>query len=126
MDYSQQIQNARTKFAIKINEALPNGYQVNPVVFENIIEAIAFFLWYHTTLPSDEAYHIQFSKDYAPRTSGTLRVTTFSLALRAPDEFEWLRDILKNVDVCEFSSANEEEIDIDFTYHDLYIPLVRS
>lgn len=122
MDYSEALEQAKTKFAVYVNAILPEEHKVNIAVYEKLMYVVAYFLWYQEQLPEDEQIEITFSNDCS-KENGVVSVSLFAIDIYSKEENAKFIDMLTYADVYEISANPKTGIDLDFTFQDLYIPL---
>lgn len=120
MSYKGELDSAKLKLALSVNKAIPKNSMVNISVYEKMATVVAFFLWYQKKF--EEEVQVEFSNRALAPHLGDLHVSVFSIESHDKETSEYFREMLSLADVFEISENCESGIDIDLTFHELYIP----
>ena len=120
MSYKEELDSAKLKLALSVNKVIPSDSAVNILVYEKMMTVVAFFLWYQKNF--DDSVRIEFSNRPLAPHLGDLHISLFSLESHDKETGRCFCEVLSFADVFEISENQEEGIDIDLTFHELYIP----
>lgn len=119
MSYNEELNNAKLRLAVSINKAIPKNTAVNLPVYEKMISVVAFFLWYQKQI--GEEIVIEFSNRPLAPLVGDLHISVFSIESHDKETSSYFCEILSLADVFEISEDEENGINIDLTFHNLYV-----